>query len=308
MQSQTSVSHHSQQSLSPAAPYFLSAAAWPCAQARAPAGPACSLLTPPRRLPTHHRLAGTLELLRSSHGRELLTSPVAAAADAATALRPEGVDTVRVSVLRSFSSVSACLRTWQQSSTVQDTQDTRGALSAHAVGTLSSPAAGSPATPVVLALDSRLLMQGACTLLLGPPVPDTALPFPPPTNSPQQEQTAPPCFDGVLCSERLGRLGLVPSHLGEEQLLVKLVTLDPECCRLGLCGSGAAGVIGSSGSGLRQPLRLGALQRGRLTHSALARLVPVHQPSGPESTSQELPKPCVMHAGPRRSQSRQAGR
>lgn len=58
--------------------------------------------------PAHHFLAGTLLLVRCQ-GLELDTSPPAT--DAATAPLPEGVDMVRATVLRSFSSVSACLQT-----------------------------------------------------------------------------------------------------------------------------------------------------------------------------------------------------
>lgn len=61
-------------------------------------------LPPP---PAYHFLAGTLLLMRCQ-GLELDTSPPAT--DAATAPLPDGVDMVRATVLRSFSSVSACLQ------------------------------------------------------------------------------------------------------------------------------------------------------------------------------------------------------
>jgi hypothetical protein len=54
----------------------------------------------------HHFLAGCPLLLRSQ-GRELDTSPPAA--EEATAPRPAGIEVVRATVLRNFSSVNACL-------------------------------------------------------------------------------------------------------------------------------------------------------------------------------------------------------
>lgn len=192
----------------------------------------------------------------------------------------------------------------KQSSAVNDTQDTKRGTVSTCCGN-ASPTAGRTVTTVVLALDSRLMMQDACALLLGPQRQTPHSPFPPPTNSPQQEQTAPPCFDGVLCSERLGRLGLVPSHLGEEQLLVKLVTLDLECCRLGLCGSGASGCGRQQGQRVVPSVETGCASE-RAAHTRSTGTTRACAPSGP-SVSRELPNPCVMHAGPQRSQQNRPG-